>query len=243
MRSAPSRSALLMTNRSAISRIPALIAWMSSPSPGTVTTTTVSTVRTTSTSSWPTPTVSTSTQSNPAASSRSTASRVARARPPSAPRVAIERMNTPGSVAIPCMRMRSPSRAPPENGLDGSTQRMPTVSPAPAAGLREAVDQRALAGPRRTGDADDAGPPAAAVEPAHQLGLGVAAVLEQRHAARHGPRLARQDPLDQRRQVDRPAAREARAVAHQPFASSCRAMTRRWISLVPSPMVQIFASR
>ena len=51
--------------------------------------------RTTSTSSWPTPTVSTSTQSKPAASSRSTASRVARARPPIAPRVAIERMKTP----------------------------------------------------------------------------------------------------------------------------------------------------
>jgi hypothetical protein len=46
-----------------------------------------------------------------------------------APRVAIERMKTPGSVCSDCMRMRSPSRAPPENGLVGSTARMPTVSP------------------------------------------------------------------------------------------------------------------
>ena len=97
-RSAPSRSALLTTKTSAISRMPALIAWMSSPRPGTSTTAVVSAARTMSTSSWPTPTVSMRITSKPAASRTSTASLVARARPPSAPRVAIERMKTPGSV-------------------------------------------------------------------------------------------------------------------------------------------------
>ena len=54
---------------------------------------------------------------------------VARARPPSEPRVAIERMKTPGSSACACMRMRSPSTAPPVNGLEGSTATIPTVAP------------------------------------------------------------------------------------------------------------------
>src|SRR5438045_8354196 len=48
-----------------ISRTPALIAWMSSPRPGTVTRQTVSATRTTSTSSCPTPTVSTMTSPVP----------------------------------------------------------------------------------------------------------------------------------------------------------------------------------
>src|SRR5213593_3725947 len=49
--SAPGRSALFTTSTSAISSTPALIAWMSSPRPGTVTRQTVSATRTTSTSS------------------------------------------------------------------------------------------------------------------------------------------------------------------------------------------------
>src|SRR5207302_1196875 len=78
VRSAPGRSALLTAKTSPISIMPALIAWMSSPIPGTSTTTFVCTVRMISTSSCPTPTVSTSTLSNPAASRRSTTSFVAR---------------------------------------------------------------------------------------------------------------------------------------------------------------------
>src|SRR4051794_30000608 len=38
-------------------------------------------------------------------------------------------MKTPASVAWSCMRTRSPSSAPPENGDDGSTARTPTRSP------------------------------------------------------------------------------------------------------------------
>ena len=55
---ASGRSHLLTTWMSAISRMPALIAWMSSPRPGAETTTVVCAARATSTSSWPTPTVS-----------------------------------------------------------------------------------------------------------------------------------------------------------------------------------------
>ena len=66
----------------------------------------------------------------PNASSTSQTSRVAAASPPSEPRVAIERMKTPGSSATDSMRMRSPSSAPPVNGDVGSTATMPTVSPA-----------------------------------------------------------------------------------------------------------------
>src|SRR3954466_5098994 len=99
VRSAPSRSALLTTNRSATSRMPALIAWMSSPSPGTTTTTVVWARRQISTSSCPTPTVSMRITSLPMASSTRAQSLVARERPPSCPRVARERMKTPVSSA------------------------------------------------------------------------------------------------------------------------------------------------
>jgi hypothetical protein len=84
---------------------------------------------TTSTSDWPTPTVSISTTSNPAASSTRSACGVAHERPPRWPRVAMDRMNTPGSVAWSCIRTRSPSSAPPENGEDGSTASTPTRLP------------------------------------------------------------------------------------------------------------------
>ena len=49
---------------------------------------------------------------------------VACAIPPNDPRVAMERMKMPLSPARSRMRMRSPSTAPPVNGLDGSTARM-----------------------------------------------------------------------------------------------------------------------
>ena len=138
VRFAPSRSALLTTWMSAISSNPALRAWMSSPSPGTLTTTTVCARRITSTSSCPTPTVSATTRFQPAASSRSTASAAARQSPPSAPRVAMLRMKTPGSRARSFMRIRSPRIAPPEYGEEGSTATMPTVSPRARAAVARA---------------------------------------------------------------------------------------------------------
>ena len=127
--SAPSRSALLTTKMSAISMMPALSAWTSSPAPGTIVTSDTSAVRTISTSSWPTPTVSMRTTSLPAASRRRATSLVARASPPRWPRVAMLRMNTPSSPACACMRTRSPRIAPPVKGLVGSTAMTPTLRP------------------------------------------------------------------------------------------------------------------
>ncbi len=126
--SAPSRSALLTTNTSAISRMPALMACTSSPRPGTSTTSEVSAQFTISISSCPTPTVSITTTSAPQASSTKIESYVARLRPPRLPRVASERMNTFGLPACSCMRMRSPRMAPPVKGLEGSTASTPTLA-------------------------------------------------------------------------------------------------------------------
>ena len=63
--SAPGRSALLITNTSAISSRPALLACTASPQPGFTTTTVVSAAPATSTSTWPTPTVSIRTHGQP----------------------------------------------------------------------------------------------------------------------------------------------------------------------------------
>ena len=80
------------------------------------------------------------------------------------------RMNTPSSAACVCIRRRSPSTAPPLNGLVGSTAITPTVGKSATgsadddgrpSGTRwfgsgdETIDERALAGARRTGDADE----------------------------------------------------------------------------------------
>ena len=82
---------------------------------------------------------------------------VARARPPSCPRVAMLRMKTSGSAKCACMRTRSPRIAPPVNGLVGSTAMTPTVSPLRRAFRRQPIDERALAGAGRAGDADQIG--------------------------------------------------------------------------------------
>ena len=119
-------SDLLTTITSGISITPALSAWIESPEPGIRTSTTVSAWSMMSTSPCPTPTVSSRTSSLPAASIRSAAWRVASDRPPSEPRLAIERMKTPGSRKWSARRMRSPSRAPLVNGLDGSIERTAT---------------------------------------------------------------------------------------------------------------------
>ena len=71
------------------------------------------------------------------------------------PRVAMLRMNTPGSLACAPIRTRSPSRAPPVNGLVGSTAITPTVWPGTADLRGEPIDERALARAGRAGDADE----------------------------------------------------------------------------------------
>src|SRR5699024_5178881 len=114
---------------SPISRMPALAACIPSPIPGARMTIEVSASDAISISDCPTPTVSTTTISQPAASSTRIACGAAADKPPKYPRVAIERMNTPESVACSCIRIRSPSSAPPENGEDGSMAKTPTRLP------------------------------------------------------------------------------------------------------------------
>ena len=168
MRSAPSRSHLFTTKMSAISMMPAFSACTSSPVPGTRTTTEMSAVRTMSTSSWPTPTVSMITRLLPAASSTSAASLVARARPPMWPRVAMLRMNTSGSCACACMRSAiAEDRAARERA--GRIDRDHADGFGRLAGLRgQPVDQRALAGARRPGDADQIGATGVRKDVAHE---------------------------------------------------------------------------
>src|ERR671923_95527 len=102
---------------------------MESPEPGISASTIVSAWSTTSTSPCPTPTVSSSTSSLPEASISRAAWSAASARPPSEPRVAIERMNTPGSRKWSASRIRSPSIAPCVKGLEGSIESTPTSRP------------------------------------------------------------------------------------------------------------------
>jgi hypothetical protein len=112
---------------SGISMTPAFSAWIESPEPGMSTSTTVSAWSMMSTSAWPTPTVSRNTSSRPEASINSAVCSAASLRPPSAPRLAIERMKTPGSRKWSVRRMRSPSSAPWVKGEDGSIDRTATV--------------------------------------------------------------------------------------------------------------------
>ncbi len=104
------------------------MAWIASPDSGTSTTTTVSAAAVISSSVCPTPTVSTSTRSKPNASMTSITSLVVVARPPREPRLAIERMKMPESVARSVIRILSPRSAPPEYGDVGSTATTPMRS-------------------------------------------------------------------------------------------------------------------
>ena len=80
-----------------------------------------------STSACPAPTVSMMIRSKPALSKTVTKAAVLCARPPSAPRDAIERIKMPLSPDKSPMRIRSPSNAPPVKGLVGSTAMMATL--------------------------------------------------------------------------------------------------------------------
>ena len=98
---------------------------------------------------------------------------------------------------------------------------------------RQAVHQRALAGARRAGDADAIGASGVGKKLLQELfGLG-RTIFDRGHGPRKGPNVAganlRGPLFDGRRHLELPR--------------SWRAITRRWISLVPSPMVQSFTSR
>src|SRR5207253_796923 len=145
------RSALFTTYTSPISRIPAFIVWTASPVIGISTTTVVCARVAISTSLCPAPTVSTNTMSMPSASRTRTASKVARASPPAWPRVAIDRMNTPGSTPVSAIRIRSPTRAATESCA--APFRAGTASRAFARRLEER-DDVSQGGPRAEDDLD-----------------------------------------------------------------------------------------
>jgi hypothetical protein len=93
---------------------------------------------------------------------------------------------------------------------------------------RQRVHQRTLTGAGRTGDSHDAGVPGEGRKLAQDFQrLGIA-VLHTRGGAGKQARVA--------------FSNFTGPIVHQLFRS-CLAMTRRWISLVPSPMVQSFTSR
>ena len=96
---AAGRSDLFTTKMSAISRMPAFAACTESPIPGATITRVESASEAISSSAWPTPTVSIITRSKPAASRIRSACGVARDSPPRCPRLAIDLMKTPSSVA------------------------------------------------------------------------------------------------------------------------------------------------
>ena len=94
---------------------------------------------------------------------------------------------------------------------------MPTVASLPrvrrgAPDLgRQPIDEGALAGARRAGDADEIGAARPAEDRAHQIGARLLFVFDEGDGARDGPRLAGQHAIGQRG-------------GHE---SSCRAMTSR----------------
>ncbi len=118
-------------------------------------------------------------------------------------------------------------------GIDGEDG---DAVPALAAEPGEAVHQRALAGAGRAGDAHHPRLARPGVDPPDQLALGLAATFEKGDRPPQRPRLPRQDARHQ-------LVERVGAGPHHFPCSNCRAMTSRWISLVPSPMVQILASR
>ena len=92
----------------------------------------------------------------------------------------------------------------------------------------EAVDERALARAGVPGDADELRAPRAGEERAQLRLRGGLSVVDEAHEARGRADVALQHAVGER--------------AHQALSRS-RAITSRWISLVPSPIVQSFTSR
>ena len=184
-----------MTMMSGISITPAFSAWIESPEPGISTSTIVSAWSMMSISAWPTPTVSTNTSSRPAASSSSAACNAASESPPSAPRLAIERMNTPGSRKCSPRRMRSPSSAPCVNGEDGSIDSTPTVRPTSRRAFVSAPISVDLPTPGGPGEAHDGGAAGMRIDLAHELPALRTVVLDERDRTRQRATVAGEQAL------------------------------------------------
>ena len=98
---------------------------------------------------------------------------------------------------------------------------------------RQPIDERALPRAGRTGHADEVGAPGVREDRPHDRRALGALVLDHRDRARDRARIAGEHPVSERRRQGRADHR----------ASSCRAITSRWISLVPSPIVVSLTSR
>ena len=92
----------------------------------------------------------------------------------------------------------------------------------------QTIDQCALAGAGRAGDADQVGASGVREDGAHQVGARSILVFDERDGARDSARIAGEHSIGE-------------SLAHR--ERSWRAMTSRWISLVPSPIVVSFTSR
>src|SRR5213079_3019854 len=128
--------------------------------------------------------------SMPSASRTRTASKVARASPPAWPRVAIDRMKTPGSTPVSAIRIRSPSTAPPVYGDVGSTAPTPVFS-------HEPVDQRTLPDSGRPRESDDVGSARVRENPREGVRRLRLIVLNQGDELRGRPFVARQQVVDE----------------------------------------------
>ena len=114
-------------------------------------------------------------------------------------------------------------------GLVGSTATTPTVRPSARNDPMSRSTSVLFPAPGGPVTPIEIGPSGSGEELPHQLVAGRRLVFDQGNRASDGPGIARED------------ARGERSICHWP--SSWRAMTSRWISLVPSPMVRSFTSR
>ena len=185
-----------------------------------------------STSACPTPTVSTRTTSQPAASSTRSACGTAADSPPSWPREAIDRMKTPSSVAWSCIRTRSPSSAPPENGEDGSTASTPTRRPAARNAVTSAVVEVDLPTPGEPVSPTTCAWPPCGCERRRDLAQGCGESFSTSEISRATARGSRRAPA-------RPAPRRRRRGASRPLrqgrAGSARRPGRRRRTAPPRP--------
>ncbi len=101
------------------------------------------------------------------------------------------RTNTPGSSEWRPIRTRSPSTAPPVNGLLGSTATTATVRLRAADRRHQLIDERALAAAGRARHANDERAAAVTVQLADQLAGGGSAVFHQGDRPRHRARIGR----------------------------------------------------
>ena len=227
--SAPSRSALLTTNRSPISRMPALAAWMPSPIPGASSTIVVSAESGDLDLGLPD---ADGLDEDDVAAGRVEDPQRLRGGPGQAAEVAAgghradvdARGRGRGPACGPGRRAARRRRT----ASDGSTASTPTRLPALAEGADQGVRGGRLADPGRAGEADDVGGAAVRRQGGHHLAQRRVAVLDEGDQPGHGPRRACPGRLDQGRDVDSACGQG------QPFGS-CGTRTIRASPWPPPP--------